>query len=78
MEASFRSLGNISLVNHGFSMSVNIGAHVSTLSLSRPMLTPVEDFLLANLQPSVDTSSNVKRLNTKVSFAIFWLIATIQ
>ena len=54
ISASFISLGSNSLYKHKFSVSVNIGAHISTLSLTRPMLTPVQDFSLPNLQISVD------------------------
>ena len=38
MSASFSSEGNISHFKHEFTISVNIGPHIYTLSLSRPML----------------------------------------
>ena len=41
-------------------MFVNIGAYISTLSVSRLMLTQVLDFLLFSLQISVETSSTIK------------------
>ena len=48
ISACFNSLGHTTFCMQELSMSVNIGALISTLSFSRPMFTPIDDFLLSS------------------------------
>ena len=56
--ALIKSRVNLNRVNLGIALISDL--KVSTLSFSRPMLTPVKDFLLSSLLISLETSSIFK------------------